>query len=235
VYAAASLTDAFLEIGQQFETAFPGAGVSFNFAGSQQLAVQLAEGAQGDVFASADQRNMGRVVSVGLVVAGAPVTFASNGLVVILPADNPAQLQNLEDLARPGVKLILGGEQVPVGAYTRQVLERMVADPVYGPTFREAVLRNVISNEENVKQVVAKVQLGEADAGVVYGSDVTPSLTGKLQQISIPDVFNIQAVYPIAVLSSAAHPDLARDFVDFVLAPEGQRVLEDWGFQRAKP
>jgi molybdate transport system substrate-binding protein len=233
VFAAASLTEAFQEIGQAFEAAYPGTQVTFNFAGSQQLALQIEQGAQADVFASANQHYMDQLVTAELVATDAPATFARNQMVVILPAENPGQIETLHDLTRPGLKLILAGEQVPVGAYARQVLDKLSSDPVYGPGYKEAVLANVISNEENVRQVVAKVQLGEADAGIVYRSNVTPALAGKLGEIDIPDRFNVTATYPISVLKAASDNELAQQFVQFVLGPEGQRILERWGFIRA--
>jgi molybdate transport system substrate-binding protein len=229
VFAAASLTDAFQDIARRFEAAYPGSKVTINFAGSQRLALMLEQGAIADVFASADQRSMDKLVATGLVQRDAPSIFARNQMVVIVPAGNPGQIQALKDLARPDLRLILAGEQVPAGAYARQVLENLAADPAYGAEFKDAVLRNVVSNEENVKQVVAKVRLGEADAGIVYQSDMTSSSADELPQIDIPDRFNIVADYPIAVLGSAPGNDLARQFVQFVLAPEGQVALERWG------
>jgi molybdate transport system substrate-binding protein len=229
VFAAASLTDAFKEIGQAFEAAHPGTQVTFNFAGSQQLALQIEQGAEADVFASADQPNMEKVIVAGLIAPGTPVVFAHNRLVVIVPGENPGRVESLKDLTRPGLKIVVAGEKVPVGAYTRQVLDKLSADPAYGPGFKETVLRNVVSNEENVKQVVAKVQLGEADAGIVYQSDVTPSLASKLRRIDIPDPFNVIATYPIAIPKAAPHADLGHQFVQFVLGPEGQRILAKWG------
>ena len=118
---------------------------------------------------------------------------------------------------------------MPAGAYARQVLDNLAADPAYAEGFRAAVLGNLISNEENVKQVVAKVQLGEADAGMVYSSDVTPGVAGQLRRIEVPDRFNVLAAYPIAVLRSASASALARQFVQFLLEPDGQRILEQWG------
>jgi molybdate transport system substrate-binding protein len=229
VFAAASLSDAFRDIGRAFETLHPGVRVTFNFAGSQRLALQIEQGARADLFASADGRNMDRLVVAGLIDSDAPVTFARNQMVVILPDDNPGRVEGLEDLARPGLKLLLAGDQVPVGAYARQVLAHLSEDAALGSGFKDAVLRNLISNEENVKQVVAKIQLGEADAGIVYRSDVTPSLTGRIRMIEIPDHFNVEAAYPMAVLGTASDVDLARQFVQFVLAPEGRRILERWG------
>jgi len=229
VFAAASLTDAFREIGHAFEAAHPGTQVVFNFAGSQQLAVQIEQGAQADVLAAADERNMARVVAAGLIAPGAPATFARNQLLVALPADNPAGVETLHDLARPGLKLVLAGESVPAGAYTRQMLEKLSSDPAFGTGFGPAVLANVVSNEENVKQVIAKLQLGEADAGIVYRSDVMPGLVDKLGWIEIPEGFNVTATYPIGMLEAASRPDLARQFVAFVRGPQGQRILQAWG------
>jgi molybdate transport system substrate-binding protein len=233
VFAAASLTDAFQEIGQVFEAAQPGVRVIFNFAGSQQLALQIEQGAEADVFASADQRHVDKLVAAGLIASDASQVFAHNRLVVVLPGDNPGQIETLKDLARPGLKLILAGEQVPAGNYARQVLGKLSADPAYGPGFQDAVLRNVVSNEENVRQVVAKVQFGEADAGIVYLSDLTSGSVLSLRQIDIPDRFNVTATYPIAVLKAAPHAGLARQFVQFVLSPDGQRILAQWGLSPA--
>jgi molybdate transport system substrate-binding protein len=233
VFAAASLTDPFQEIGQRFEEANPGVEVLFNFAGSQQLALQLEQGAQADLFASADRRNMDRVVAAGLVHQDAVGVFAHNQIVVILPKDNPGQIEELPDLARSGVSVIMAGEGVPVGAYSRQVLELLSADPAYGIDYEQDVLQNVVSYEENVKKVVAKVLLGEADVGFVYCSDVTPDIAGQLQQIEVPAPFNILAVYPIAALGEASHPDLADEFNRFLVGPDGQAVLERWGLMGA--
>ncbi len=230
VFAAASLTDAFREIGREFEATHPGSRVTINSAGSQRLALMIEHGASPEVFASADQRSMVKLVVAGLVPRDAPVTFAHNRVVVVVPAENPVQIETLKDLSRPGLRLVLAGEQVPAGAYARQVLENLSGGPAYGAGFRDAVLGNVVSNEESVKQVLAKVQLGEADAGIVYQSDVTLSLAEELGKIEIPHRYNITATYPIAVLGAAPSVDLARQFVQFVLAQEGQNVLERWGF-----
>jgi molybdate transport system substrate-binding protein len=229
VFAAASLTEAFRDISRAFETAYPGAHVSFNFAGSQQLALQIELGAQADLFASADQRNMDRLVAAGLVNPDAPVTFAHNRMTVILPAGNPGRVETLQDLAKPGLKLILAGEQVPAGTYARQVLDNMSRDPAYGSTFKHAVLENVVSNEENVKRVVAKVQLGEADAGFVYSSDALPGLDSALLRFDIPERYNVEAAYPIATLGNTSRAELARQFIRFLLAPAGRRLLEQRG------
>ncbi|MEW6028266.1 MAG: molybdate ABC transporter substrate-binding protein [Chloroflexota bacterium] len=226
VFAAASLTDAFTEIGSVFESAHPGVAVTFNFAGSQTLRAQIEEGAPADVFASANQKEMDALVNGGLVEPGAPQVFLTNQLVVVLPDDNPADIQSLEDLARPGIKLVLAAEEVPVGNYTRQALDLMNAQ--FGADFKESVLANVASNEDTVRQVVTKVQLGEADAGIVYTSDA--AAVPDLGRIEIPTEFNIVARYPIAPLTNAAEPILADEFIAFVLSEEGQSILAKWGF-----
>lgn len=225
IFAAASLVESLTEIGQAFEATHTDTRVSFNFAGSQQLAFQIQQGAPADVFAPADQHNMGKLVTAGLIPPGKPVVWVYNRLVVILPQENPADIHTLQDLARPGLKLVLADEQVPAGAYSRQVLDNLASDDRYGASFKTAVLDNVVSNEENVKQVVAKVQLGEADAGIVYRSDVTPGVRDQLVQIHIPDDLNVRADYPIVALGPAGQA-----FVRFVLTPEAQRILEKWGF-----
>ncbi len=226
VFAAASLTDAFTEIGRNFEAANPGTTVTLNFAGSQALRTQIEEGAPADVFASANSKEMDTLVTDGAVDASVPQMFLTNRLVVILPADNPAGIDKLEDLTTSGVKLVLAAQEVPVGNYSRRALDLMAGK--FGVDFKEQVLTNVVSSEDNVKQVVTKVQLGEADAGIVYTSDAFAA--PELQQIEIPDDVNIIATYPIAPLLKAANTDLAKAFIDYVLSPNGQAVLQKWGF-----
>jgi molybdate transport system substrate-binding protein len=226
VFAASSLTDAFSEIGKNFEAAHPGVTVAFNFAGSQALRTQIEEGAPADVFASANAKEMDALVSGNLVDASAPTPFLKNKLVVILPADNPAGIEYLEGLATSGVKLVLAAEEVPVGNYARQSFDLMNSQ--FGTDFKDKVLANVVSNEDNVKQVVTKVQLGEADAGVVYTSDAVAAQ--ELQTIEIPDDLNVIATYPIAPLVNSENADLASAFVEYVLSGDGQAVLQKWGF-----
>jgi molybdate transport system substrate-binding protein len=226
VFAASSLTDAFTEIGANFESANPGVTVTFNFAGSQALRTQIEEGAPADVFASANAKEMDALVSGSRMDASTLQQFLSNKLVVILPAKNPAGIETLDALAAPGVKLVLAAEEVPVGNYARQSLGLM--NGPFGRDFKDKVLDNVVSNEDNVKQVVAKVQLGEADAGIVYTSDAVaaPDLKG----IEIPAELNVIAVYPIAPLAESANAELANAFIDYVLSAEGQAILQKWGF-----
>ena len=148
------------------------------------------------------------------LLAGEPSVFAHNRLVVIVPRTNPARIQRLQDLARGGVKLVLGADAVPVGHYSRTVLRNLSRDPAFGADFASLALRNVVSEEENVKSVVGKVQLGEADAGIVYRSDVTPSVARFVRVFEIPESANVLASYPIAIAREAAAPDAARAFVE---------------------
>ena len=228
VFAAASLSDAFTAIGRAVERQHAGLRVRFNFAGSQQLAAQLAQGAVADLFASADDRWMKDAQDRDLV-SREPVVFAKNRVVVIVPTTNPARIRQLQDLARDGVKLVLGADAVPVGHYARTVLRNLASDPAFGQDFAGRVLRNVVSEEENVKSVVAKVQLGEADAGMVYRSDVTRAVARFVRVLEIPGGANVLVSYPIAFIRDGKAPDAARAFVDFVLSGEGQAILERRG------
>jgi molybdate transport system substrate-binding protein len=229
IFAAASLTESFTVMAGEFEARHPGIEVLLNFAGSQTLRVQLEQGAQADVFASANQQHADALLAANLIEA--PVIFAHNQLVVIVPATNPASVESLADLAKPGLKLILAGPTVPVGRYARQTLERLNENPTLGPDFSNRVLNNLVSEEDTVKGVVAKVQLGEADAGIVYVSDVTPAVAGDLTTLAIPPEFNVVADYPIALVSNSNQPDLAQQFIDFVLSPQGQTILTEHDFQ----
>ena len=226
VFAAASLTDSFGEMATTFEASHPGVDVSLNFAGSNTLRAQIDQGAQADIFASANTKEMDALVASGLAAEGTPQTFLTNRLVVITPTENPAGVSTFDDLTRPGLKLVLAAEEVPVGRYTRQMLDNAGAD------FKAMVLANVVSNETDVKQVLAKVQLGEADAGIVYASDAVAA--PELPVIEIPSEWNVLAKYPIAALKDAPQPELANEFVAFVLSPDGQTILKKWGFSPAQ-
>jgi molybdate transport system substrate-binding protein len=225
VYAAASLTDAFRELGRALEASHLGLTVQFNFAGSQQLALQLEQGAPADVFASADQRWMSYAIEKGLV-EGEGEVFARNRLVAIVPRTNPARIGGLPDLARRGTKVVVAAEAVPAGRYSRDALKNLSAAPGFPPDYDRRVLANVVSQEENVKAVVAKVQLGEADAGMVYQSDVTPAVSRYVRVFEIDDPYNVIASYPIATLKGAKNAEAAQWFVDLVSSAAGQQVLQ---------
>jgi molybdate transport system substrate-binding protein len=228
LFAAASLTGAFGDIGKAFETANPGTTVVLNFAGSQELRTAIEQGARADVFASADTANMDKLSAVGLVLGNAQV-FAANRLVVIVPKSNSAGIKELHDLTKLNVKLDVADPSVPVGGYTLQVLDKLSVDPSFGVEFKTRVLARVVSKENNVKQVVSKVALGEADAGVVYATDAQAA-ADKLTTLDIPDPFNVVATYPIGVVKESAQPALAGKFIEFVLSENGQMILKKYGF-----
>jgi molybdate transport system substrate-binding protein len=229
VFAAASLAEAFGALGQQFDAA-NGTQTMFNFAGSQQLAQQIVQGAPADVFASANTTQMRMVLDSGDVISGTQQTFVRNRLVVIHPQDNPAGLQTLDDLAKPGVKLVLADKAVPVGQYALDFLAKASEDPQRTAAYSETVLANVVSYEENVRAVLTKVALGEADAGIVYMSDVAQSAANDVGRIAIPDELNTIAAYPIAPIAGAPNAVLAEQFITYVLSPEGQQILSSYGF-----
>ncbi len=228
VFAAASLTESFMEIKGIFEKTNPGVTVQYNFAGSPTLVTQLTQGATADVFASADQPNMENAVKSG-VIAGTPRTFVKNKLVIIVPKENKAGITAPKDLAKPGVKFDTTQEDVPVGKYTQQALDNFSMLPDYGPDFKAAVNKNIVSREDNVKAVVQKVILGEADAGVVYTTDAQ-AVKDKLTLIEIPDAQNVIATYPVAVVKGAKQAALGQQFVDFLLSADGQAILQKYGF-----
>jgi molybdate transport system substrate-binding protein len=220
VSAASSLTDAFTEIGQAFEAANPGTTVTFNFGPSDGLAGQIDQGAPVDVFASASPTWMDSVQDDGPGVTDR-ADFARNRLAIIVPVDNPAGIENLDDLTEDHVQLVLAAEGVPAGDYAREIFQRA--------GISEAALANVVSNEEDVKAVITKVMSGEADAGIGYVTDVTPDVPDQVMLIPIPDEVNVIATYPIAVVNGTQEADLAQGFVDYVLG-NGQQTLAEYGF-----
>jgi len=225
VFAAASLRDAFAELGQRFEQSHPGTKVFFNFAGSQELRTQIENGAPADVFASADQRHMQALVDGKS--ASAPEIFARNEPVLVVPKGNPAGIGGLKDLPR-AKRIVLGVPEVPIGAYALRILD--AASKQYGSDFRAKVEAGVVSRELNVRQALAKVTLGEADAAVVYRTDAAAAKQ-KIEVIAIPPDLNVVAEYPIAVLTRAKQPALAGEFVGAVLSPAGREVLARCGFR----
>lgn len=228
VFAAASLSEAFAEIAGRFGDTHAGLRVQLNVAGSQQLASQIEQGAAADVFAAADPRGLRRLEERGRL-ADMAVVFARNRLVVVVPRTNPGGIRRLQDLARPGIKLVLGAETVPVGMYAREALHNLTRVPGFTAEFPRLALANVVSEEENVKAVAGKVRLGEADAGIVYRSDVTSANARWLEVLEIPAAANVLAAYPIAALRGPRET-VARQFVRYVLSAEGQRILRRHGF-----
>jgi molybdate transport system substrate-binding protein len=216
VFAAASLTESFSALGREFEAADRGAAVKLNFAGSSALVAQIQSGAPADVIATADTANMAKLEQADRLAAP-PATFARNTLEIVVERGNPKNVRVLSDLARPDLVLILAADTVPAGRYAQEILKRA------GVTVTPS------SYEENVKAVLNKVALGEADAGIVYATDIRAA-GERVRSVVIPEAQNAVAHYPIAVVKrSDSNPD-ARAFRDFVLSPEGRAVLMRYGF-----
>jgi molybdate transport system substrate-binding protein len=213
VFAAASLTAAFGKLGERFTAANGGTKVTFNFAGSQALATQIRQGAPADVFAAADTTSMDKVKDL----VATPQGFAGNLLQIVVEKGNPKRVQGLDDLARNDLKVVLAAEEVPAGRYAEQLLDRA------------GVRVQPVSREDNVKAVVAKVALGEADAGIVYVTDVTAG-GGRVEGVGIPTGQNVVATYPIATVKASRRQEQAQAFVDLVRSAEGQGVLQGFGF-----
>ncbi|CAN5869847.1 molybdate ABC transporter substrate-binding protein [soil metagenome] len=220
VLAAASLTDAFTEIGEAYERSHPGAEVVLELAASSTLAAQVRAGALFDVLATADERTMAEAWRAGGVEE--PKAFATNTLVVIVPSDNPADVRGIEDLARPGVEVVLAQRDVPAGSYARGALEAL--------GIAEAVERNVVSNALDVNAVAAAVALGEVDAGIVYASDVTPALRAGVRVFPLPERASVRVVYAIAIAAEPENPAGAHAFLDFVGSEAGRGILAAHGF-----
>ena len=215
VFAAASLTEAFTELGDDFASAHPGVKVALDFAGSNDLVMQMQEGAPADVFASADTTNMDKA---GDLVNPHRV-FAGNTLAIAVEPGNPEHINGLADLSRKDLKVVLAAPEVPAGKYAGEILDRA------------GVSVSPVSLEVTVKGVVTKIALGEADAGIVYVTDVTAA-KGRIDAVPIPAAQNVIASYPIATLVSSDSSAQAQAFVDLVLSAHGQRVLAGYGFLR---
>jgi len=213
VFAAASLTAAFTKLGEQYSSANGGTKVTFNFAGSQALATQIQQAAPADVFASADIPSMDKVKDL----VGTPQNFASNLLAIVVEKGNPKGVKGLDDLASPDLKVVLAAEEVPAGKYAKQVLDKA------------GVSVSPVSQEDNVKAVVTKVSLGEADAGIVYVTDVTAG-GDEVEGVDIRDDRNVMATYPIATVKASKAQGKAKAFMDLVLSADGQQVLKEYGF-----
>lgn len=216
VYAAASLTDAFEEVAEAFVAEHPDVEITFSLAGSQTLATQINEGAPADVFASANTTQMDVVADAGNL-DGEPAIFASNLLAIVVEAGNPFGIATLEDLANPELTLVLPDEAVPAGQYARQALD--AAEVTVTPS----------SLEQDVRAALSRVELGEADASIVYRTDLV-SASDTVEGVEIPDDQNVPADYPIATLAEAPNPAAGEAFVAFVLGEHGRRILEEHGF-----
>lgn len=233
VMSAAAFMEPFQDIGRLFEEQHPGVKVEFNYAGSQQLAQQIAQGAPADVFASGNKTQMDVAVKTGRIGQNAAQIFASNHLVVIYPQDNPGKIASLQDLAKPGLKVDLAGKEAPAGQYALEFLEKASKDAKFGPTYKDDVIKNVVSYEENVKAVLTKISLGEADAGIVFVTDAAAAPPGSIGRLEIPEDLNVTASFLIATIQDSKNAELAGAFVDLVLSPAGQAILAKYRFMPA--
>jgi len=230
VFAAASLSGVMADIAKDYQLLHPGVKIVYNFDGSQALRTQIEQGASADVFLSANTKHMNALRDKGLMENATIGLFVKNKLAVVTPVSNPANITTLKDLSKPGIKLVIGTKEVPVGDYARQILTKMANDTAYGPSYQEAVLSNVISEETTVTAVVTKVQLGEADAGIVYESDITPENHDKFMIIAIPDTFNVIAEYPAGVVKDSRNKDDASSFINYLKSDPGRATLAKYGF-----
>jgi len=228
IYAAASLKDALAEIKTVYEAAVPGTVLTIGTDSSATLRTQIEEGAPADVFLSADQKNPRALVDAGLA-DGEAVDFAGNLMTIIVPADNPARIEAPADLGRPGVKVVAAGDEVPITKYATQVVANLAADPAAPADFSDSYSRNVVSKEENVKAVVAKIELGEGDAAIVYITDALAA--SEVATIDIPASANVEASYAGVVVGTSTRKDAARAFLGWLAGPAGAAVLAEFGFQ----
>lgn len=221
VLAAASLTETFEDLARTYEADHPGERVTLSFAGTPTLAAQVAAGAPADVLATADEPTMSRLWVEGEI--GKAYLLATNRLVLITPADDPAGIHDLRDVARPGVRLVLAGEAVPAGRYAREALA--------GLGILDAAEANLVSAPPDVKAVVSAVVLGEADAGVVYATDATVAVREDVRVFGLPESVSPKATYAIGIVRDSPHPEGARAFVDYALSAAGREVLARHGFR----
>lgn len=226
VFAASSLADVLDELGQVFSEQY-GVDVLLNYAGTATLVTQIENGAQADVFASANLPLMQVLTDQQLIDPQQVSIFAANELVLLVPAENAAAIESAHDLAREGVLLVAAAPGVPVRDYTEQLLRDLTG--LYGAGFHDAVTANIISEESNVRQSVSKIVLGVADATFAYRTDITPDIRDEVRIIDLP-VASPRVRYPIAPLQSASNSEDAVAFIRFIHSEQGQQILTKWGF-----
>lgn len=234
VFAADALTKSFSEIGSTFEDTYPEANITFNFGGSQILARQIQKGAPVDVFASANQKYMDDLINAGLIDSGAAQIFAKNNLTIIVSPSKRMSINTLKDLAQPGLKLVVAAKEVPVGDFTVKFLEKASSNPDFGIKWVNAIKANIVSYESDVSTVQTKIDLGEADAGIVFGSNGFMDKTPGIKIIEIPYELNVIALFPVGMREESNNKGLATAFIEYVMSEKGQDILYNHGFLRVK-
>ena len=227
IYAAASLKGALEKAKTAYAAAVTGTTLTISTDSSATLETQIEQGARADVFLSADTKNPQKLVDGGFA-SGDLVPFAGNRLTVVVPADNPANLKTPADLARAGVKVIAAGDDVPITKYANQLVANLAKEPGYPADFAAAYARNIVSKEDNAKALIAKIELGEGDAGIVYVTDAKAS--AKVATIGVPDAANVPATYAGVVVRDSANAPAAAAFLDWLAGPDGQTILAGFGF-----
>ncbi len=227
IFAAASLKNMLAEAETAYEAANPGTDLTISTDSSSALETQIEQGAPADVFLSADTTNPQKLVDGGFA-SGEAIPFAGNKLTVIVPTDNPAGIQSPADLAKPGLRIIAAGDEVPITKYATQLVENLAAEADDPEGFAAAYVANVASKEDNVSAIVSKIELGEGDAGIVYVTDAAAS--DEVTPIEVPDAANVPATYAGVVVGESPNQDAAAAFLDWLTGPDGQAVLSSFGF-----
>lgn len=233
VFAASSLTGAMTDIAKAYEALYPDIQIVLNVDNSATLRTQIEQGAHADLFLSANTKHMTALQGEGLIINNSVKIFTKNKLALLIPKENRANITGLSDLARPGIRLVIGTKEAPFGDYTRQIIGKMANDSAYGQGYQNAVMKNVISEEPTVPSLVAKLKIGEADVGIAYASDVSEGDRALVTTIPIPDQYNVIAVYPLGIVQESKEKDQAAAFAQFITSTEGNAILSRYGFTPA--
>ena len=232
VFCAAGLMGAFNDLGHEYQNE-SNVSVVFNFDGSQVLRAQIENGAYADVLASVNDKNFNSLKSEGFLNNSSVSVFARNWQALIVPKSNPANINNLTDLARPGVKIVTGTKDLPITNLTLQILDKLSAGPAFGPQYKQKVLANMVSQETNINFIVSKVALGEADAAFVHLSEVSSEYADKVTVIDIPEKYNVKSEFSIGLMKQSKSFDLAESFIDLEKSSKGKAILEKYGYEIA--
>jgi molybdate transport system substrate-binding protein len=230
VFCAAGLSGAFNELGQLYKNE-SNVSVAFNFDGAQVLRTQIENGANADVFVSGSNKHMNALKSEGFMDNSSVYVLAKNWQAIIVPKDNPARIENLSDLAKPGIKIVMGSKDLPITDVTMQILNKTANNSAFGPDFKKKVLSNVVSQETNINFIVSKVALGEADAAFAHKSEVSSEYAAKVTLIEIPEKYNVKSEYTIGILSESKNPEQAKKFLELVKSDKGKEILTKHGYE----